>query len=75
MYDLYPGQRAEGKIIYNGKNILDADQDINSAARQSRYGISEADAFPMSVYDNIAFGVRLYENLLRVRWMSALNGL
>lgn len=74
MYDLYPGQRAEGKIIYNGKNILDADQDINLLRAKVGMVFQKPTPFPMSVYDNIAFGVRLYENLSkgemdeRVEW-------
>ncbi|MBC3906712.1 MULTISPECIES: phosphate ABC transporter ATP-binding protein PstB [Undibacterium] len=74
MYDLYPGQRAEGSIIYNGKNILDADQDINLLRARVGMVFQKPTPFPMSVYDNIAFGVRLYENLSkgemdeRVEW-------
>lgn len=63
MYDLYPGQRAEGKIMYNGKNILDASQDINLLRAKVGMVFQKPTPFPMSVYDNIAFGVRLYENL------------
>src|SRR5450830_1421446 len=74
MYDLYPGQRAEGKIMYKGKNILDADQDINLLRAKVGMVFQKTTPFPMSVYDNIAFGVRLYENLSkgemdeRVEW-------
>jgi phosphate transport system ATP-binding protein len=63
MYELYPGQRAEGKIMYNGKNILDASQDINLLRAKVGMVFQKPTPFPMSVYDNIAFGVRLYENL------------
>lgn len=63
MYELYPGQRAEGKIMYNGKNILDATQDINLLRAKVGMVFQKPTPFPMSVYDNIAFGVRLYENL------------
>lgn len=74
MYDLYPGQRAEGKIMYKGKNILDASQDINLLRAKVGMVFQKPTPFPMSVYDNIAFGVRLYENLSkgemdeRVEW-------
>lgn len=74
MYDLYPGQRAEGKIIYNGKNILDVGQDINLLRAKVGMVFQKPTPFPMSVYDNIAFGVRLYEDLSkgemdeRVEW-------
>ncbi len=74
MYDLYPGQRAEGEIIYNGKNILDHTQDINMLRAKIGMVFQKPTPFPMSIYDNIAFGVRLYENLSkgemneRVEW-------
>jgi phosphate transport system ATP-binding protein len=74
MYDLYPGQRAEGKIVYNGRNILDADQDLNMLRAKVGMVFQKPTPFPMSVYDNIAFGVRLYEKLSkgemdeRVEW-------
>jgi phosphate transport system ATP-binding protein len=74
MYDLYPGQRAEGSIIYHGKNILDASQDVNMLRAKVGMVFQKPTPFPMSVYDNIAFGVRLYENLSkgemdeRVEW-------
>ena len=74
MYDLYPGQRAEGKILYNGKNILDPGQDINMLRAKIGMVFQKPTPFPMSIYDNIAFGVRLYENLSkgemneRVEW-------
>jgi phosphate transport system ATP-binding protein len=77
MYDLYPGQRAEGKIMYRGRNILEAGQDVNLLRAKVGMVFQKPTPFPMSVYDNIAFGVRLYENLSkgemdeRVEW--ALN--
>ena len=63
MYDLYPGQRAEGKIMYGGKNILDQGQDLNMLRAKVGMVFQKPTPFPMSVYDNIAFGIRLYENL------------
>ncbi|MGE5649954.1 phosphate ABC transporter ATP-binding protein PstB [Noviherbaspirillum sp. UKPF54] len=63
MYDLYPGQRAEGSILYQGRNILDADQDVNMLRAKIGMVFQKPTPFPMSVYDNIAFGVRLYEKL------------
>ncbi|HEX2603805.1 MAG TPA: phosphate ABC transporter ATP-binding protein PstB [Oxalicibacterium sp.] len=77
MYDLYPGQRAEGSILYHGRNILDPSQDVNMLRAKVGMVFQKPTPFPMSVYDNIAFGVRLYENLPkgemdeRVEW--ALN--
>ncbi|NML61919.1 phosphate ABC transporter ATP-binding protein PstB [Massilia sp. RP-1-19] len=63
MYDLYPGQRAEGQIMYRGKNILDPDQDVNMLRAKVGMVFQKPTPFPMSVYENIAFGVRLYEDL------------
>ena len=77
MYDLYPGQRAEGSIVYKGKNILDHDVDVNVLRAKIGMVFQKPTPFPMSIYENIAFGVRLYENLSkgemdeRVEW--ALN--
>jgi phosphate transport system ATP-binding protein len=77
MYDLYPGQRAEGEILMNGKNILDKSQDLNLLRAKVGMVFQKPTPFPMSIYDNIAFGVKLYESLSkaemdeRVEW--ALN--
>ena len=77
MYDLYPGQRAEGKIIMNGRNVLEKGQDLNLLRAKVGMVFQKPTPFPMSIYDNIAFGVKLYENLSkaemdeRVEW--ALN--
>ena len=74
MYDLYPGQRAEGSIMYHGSNILAQGQDVNMLRAKVGMVFQKPTPFPMSVYDNIAFGVRLYENLSkgamdeRVEW-------
>jgi phosphate transport system ATP-binding protein len=65
MYDLYPGQRAEGQIMFNGKNILDPKQDLNLLRARIGMVFQKPTPFPMSIYDNIAFGVRLYEDLSR----------
>ena len=65
MYDLYPGQRAEGQIMFNGKNILDPKQDLNVLRARIGMVFQKPTPFPMSIYDNIAFGVRLYEDLSR----------
>lgn len=65
MYQLYPEQRAEGKILLDGENILENSQDI--ALLRARVGMvfQKPTPFPMSIYDNIAFGVRLFEKLSR----------
>lgn len=65
MYDLYPNQRAEGRIMYAGRNILEAGQDVNMLRAKVGMVFQKPTPFPMTVYDNIAFGVRLYENLSR----------
>src|SRR5215468_10596016 len=74
MYSLYPGQRAEGQILLNGRNILEAGTDLNLLRAKVGMVFQKPTPFPMSIYDNIAFGVRLYENLSnrdmdeRVEW-------
>jgi phosphate transport system ATP-binding protein len=74
MYDLYPGQRAEGKIVFNGKNLLDKKQDVNLVRAKIGMVFQKPTPFPMTIYENIAFGVRLYENFSkseldeRVEW-------
>lgn len=74
MYSLYPGQRAEGEINLYGQNILDAKQDLNLLRAQVGMVFQKPTPFPMSIYDNIAFGVKLYESLskndmdARVEW-------
>ncbi|MDD4880457.1 MAG: phosphate ABC transporter ATP-binding protein PstB [Gallionellaceae bacterium] len=77
MYDLYPGQRAEGEILFNGNNLLDRKQDVNLVRAKIGMVFQKPTPFPMTIYENIAFGVRLYEKLSasemndRVEW--ALN--
>src|SRR5215471_14900844 len=63
MYALYPGQRAQGEILMDGEDMLSSRMDL--ARLRSRVGMvfQKPTPFPMSVYDNVAFGVRLYENL------------
>ncbi|WP_082579132.1 phosphate ABC transporter ATP-binding protein PstB [Massilia cellulosiltytica] len=74
MYDLYPGQRAEGAIRYRGRNILEPGVDVNMLRAKIGMVFQKPTPFPMSIYDNIAFGVRLYEDLSkgemdeRVEW-------
>jgi len=65
MYDLYPGQRAEGEINFYGNNILTPGQDLNLLRSRIGMVFQKPTPFPMSIYENIAFGVRLYENLNR----------
>jgi phosphate transport system ATP-binding protein len=65
MYDLYPGQRAEGRVMMDGENIIGPD--VDRIWLRSRIGMvfQKPTPFPMSIYDNIAFGVRLHERLSR----------
>lgn len=63
MYDLYPKLRATGEIILNGKNVLDNDVDLNMLRAKVGMVFQKPTPFPMSIYDNIAFGVKLYESL------------
>ena len=66
MYDLYPKQRAQGEILFRGKNILDSDVDVNMLRARVGMVFQKPTPFPMTIYENIAFGVRLYEDLSRV---------
>ena len=63
MFELYPEQRAEGEIVLDGENLLKSKRDV--ALIRARIGMvfQKATPFPMSIYDNIAFGVRLFEKL------------
>ena len=63
MYSLYPGQRAEGSISFYGQDILDPKQDINLLRARIGMVFQKPTPFPMSIYDNIAFGVKLFESL------------
>jgi phosphate transport system ATP-binding protein len=66
MYDLYPHQRATGDVIFDGGNILSPKQDLNLLRARIGMVFQKPTPFPMSIYDNIAFGVRLHEKLNRV---------
>jgi phosphate transport system ATP-binding protein len=74
MYDLYPGQRAEGKVLLDGQNVIG--KQLDPAVLRARIGMvfQKPTPFPMSIYDNIAFGVRLHESVskaemdARVEW-------
>lgn len=65
IYELYPGQRAEGEITFDGENILDLAKDPNLIRARIGMVFQKPTPFPMSIYDNIVFGVRLYEKLSR----------
>jgi phosphate transport system ATP-binding protein len=63
MYSLYPGQRATGEVILDGKNILDDDVDVNALRAKVGMVFQKPTPFPMTIAENIAFGIRLHEKL------------
>ena len=65
MYDIYPGQRASGEVLMDGENILGPQVDTNRLRSRIGMVFQKPTPFPMSIYDNIAFGVRLHEKLGR----------
>jgi phosphate transport system ATP-binding protein len=65
MYELYPEQRAEGHILLDGDNILNRRLDVSLIRAKIGMVFQKPTPFPMSIYDNIAFGVRLFETLPR----------
>jgi phosphate transport system ATP-binding protein len=74
MYSLYPGQRAEGEVMMDGVNLIDPKVDINELRSKIGMVFQKPTPFPMTIYENIAFGVRLHEKLSksemdqRVEW-------
>ncbi|MBX9758752.1 MAG: phosphate ABC transporter ATP-binding protein PstB [Beijerinckiaceae bacterium] len=78
MYDLYPGQRAQGEVMIDGANILDPKIDINLLRARVGMVFQKPTPFPMTIYDNISFGIKLYEKLpkseLDGRVEAALRG-
>jgi len=70
IYMLYPNQRAEGEVLLDGEDILDARLDLNLLRARVGMVFQKPTPFPMTIYDNIAFGINLYERLPR----SELDG-
>ncbi|MEN9754411.1 MAG: phosphate import ATP-binding protein PstB [Pseudomonadota bacterium] len=70
MYDLYPNQHAEGEVLFDGRNILDPSVDLNLLRARIGMVFQKPTPFPMTIYDNIAFGLKLYETLSK----SELDG-
>ena len=74
MFELYPEQRAEGEVILDGENLLTSSQDVALLRAKVGMVFQKPTPFPMSIYDNIAFGIKLFENLSatemeeRVEW-------
>ncbi len=67
MFELYPDQRAEGEVLLAGENLLTSKQDVSLIRARIGMVFQKPTPFPMSIYDNIAFGVRLFEDLSRAR--------
>jgi len=65
IFELHPGHRASGEILLDGENILAKGQDVHALRAKVGMVFQKPTPFPMSVYDNIAFGVKLYERLPR----------
>ena len=65
MYDLYAGMRAEGELLLDNKDILAKDIDVNLLRAKVGMVFQKPTPFPMSIYDNVTFGVKLYEKLSR----------
>lgn len=65
MYQLYPSQEAKGRIMLDGVNILDRKQDLNILRARMGMVFQKPTPFPMSIFDNVAFGIKLYEALNR----------
>src|SRR3954447_995972 len=63
MYDLYPGQRATGQVMLDSTDVLDPRLDLNLLRARVGMVFQNPTPFPMTIYENIAFGVRLYEKL------------
>ncbi len=70
IYDLYPGQRVTGEVNLEGRNILSRTEDLNLLRSKVGMVFQKPTPFPMSIYDNIAFGIRLYEKVSK----SELDG-
>jgi phosphate transport system ATP-binding protein len=66
IYDLYPNQRAEGQVLLDNQDVLSPGQDLNLLRARVGMVFQKPTPFPMSIYENIAFGIRLYERLSKV---------
>jgi phosphate transport system ATP-binding protein len=65
IYEIYPNQRAEGEVVLDGDNILSPSQDLNLLRAKVGMVFQKPTPFPMTIFDNIAFGIDLYEKLSR----------
>ncbi len=73
MYDLYPGQRADGEVLMDDSNIIDPAVDLNMLRSRIGMVFQKPTPFPMSIYDNIAFGVKLHERLTRPQMLERVE--
>jgi phosphate transport system ATP-binding protein len=70
IYELYPNQTAKGEVLFDGENILTSAQDLNLLRAKIGMVFQKPTPFPMTIYDNIAFGIKLYERMSK----SELDG-
>jgi phosphate transport system ATP-binding protein len=70
IYELYPNQRASGEVLFDGRNILNSGQDVNLLRAQVGMVFQKPTPFPMTIYENIAYGIRLFEKISK----SELDG-
>jgi phosphate transport system ATP-binding protein len=70
IYELYPNQRAEGQVLLDGENILSSRLDTNLLRSRVGMVFQKPTPFPMTIYDNVAYGIKLYERMPR----SELDG-
>ncbi|WP_428378241.1 phosphate ABC transporter ATP-binding protein PstB [Lichenicoccus sp.] len=73
MYDLYPGQRATGEVLLDGENIIAPGTDTNRLRSRVGMVFQKPTPFPMSVFDNVAFGVKLHESLDRAAMQARVE--
>jgi phosphate transport system ATP-binding protein len=73
MYDLYPNQRAQGQVLFDGEDILAPRQDLNLLRARIGMVFQKPTPFPMSIFENIAFGIRLYEKLSKAELESRVE--
>jgi phosphate transport system ATP-binding protein len=73
MYDLYPGQRAEGEVLLDGRNTLSPKEDLNVLRAKVGMVFQKPTPFPMSIHENIAFGIRLYEKLSKAEMTNRVE--
>lgn len=67
IFELYPSQRAQGDVLIDGKSILGRKQDVNLLRAKVGMVFQKPTPFPMTIYENVAYGIRLYENLSKAQ--------